>query len=243
MRVFFSGYLFFALIMTAAFVGTKILNNLSDALSDAQWFEITIPEIILSAPADVNLGILLYLFIPFIFSFYFGVLLFRKEFVASKPHLRFGWVITNALSKREGCRVELHPVFGSIFRRIGGAVGVGSTGLISTQTLLFVSNGILAYHGIAHDAGGFLQNSFGIRPGYQYAYDETPYVKSYGVNENDDYQKFGASMPLTGQISGILYWANCLKDKPQNFDPAEGEGSFLQDCSETLLKSSIISAL
>jgi hypothetical protein len=59
----------------------------------------------------------------------------------------------------------------------------------------------IGYHGIAHDAAGYLKNFHKIGPGYQYR--ESP--------DWDPTKDFKTSDPLAGQVSGIHWWSQQLK--------------------------------
>jgi len=117
-----------------------------------------------------------------------------EEFVGSQQHLRFGKIISEAINNHHN--IDLKPIFGALLSKTGGAVGIGPTWPISTNTLLFVEDGVLAYHGVAHDAGGYLCKNFAIAPGYEYIKPE--------------WNKPCVKLPILGQISGILFWAKVL---------------------------------
>ena len=177
----------------------------------------------LKADAVLNPAVEVYFLLPFLLSFLFGFVLFRREFVGSLSHLRFGMIIGQAVSnwqkemqgKNSRTAIEMHEVFGAMTSRIGGGTGIGSTGLFSMQTLLFVNNGYIAYHAIAHDAAGHLLNKFGIGPGYQYAIPEIPYTRSIKnfnfMPPETEYYQPGFSYAITGQLSGFLLWADSMR--------------------------------
>ena len=100
------------------------------------------------------------------------------DFMGSTISLRYGRVVGDVFG--------IDPVFGAVLNPTGGLVGPGDT---SYQP---ANDDAIGYHGIFHDAGGYLHNyQSGIGPGYNYMNRE-PFAK-----EN----------PLTGQISGISWWA------------------------------------
>ncbi len=104
--------------------------------------------------------------------------LVHKDFIGSTPHLRFGQVVGDALG--------IDPVFGALLSPTGGMVGPDEWQLYPA-----LPEDPLTYHGIFHDAGGFLYNYVGIGPGYNYLGQE---------NARDP------GSPLTGQEAGIRYW-------------------------------------
>ena len=99
----------------------------------------------------------------------------KGDFMGSTAHLRYGSVV--------GDVIGLDPVFAGMMNPTGGIVGPGEFGqAVDPETAL-------SYHGIFHDAGGFLYNYLNLGPGYDYLTFDT----------------FGES-PLDGQVEGVLHW-------------------------------------
>lgn len=112
------------------------------------------------------------------------------KYMGSNQQLRFGCVV--------GCQLNLLPVFGALLSPTGGLIGPGNSWF---HRWLYVENGILAYHGVAHDAGGHLCSRHKIGPGYRYI--------SFPDTAHENCNK----SPLSGQWSGIWYWFKLL-DSP-----------------------------
>jgi WXG100 family type VII secretion target len=102
----------------------------------------------------------------------------RPDFLGSTTSLRYGKVVGDALG--------IDPVFGALLNPTGGLMGPNN-GLPFQPG----PNEPLGFHSVFHDAGGYLKNSHGIGPGYDYL----------GREGNYD-----AGNPYTGQVSGIDYW-------------------------------------
>ena len=102
----------------------------------------------------------------------------RPDFLGSTTSLRYGKVVGDALG--------IDPVFGALLNPTGGLMGPNN-GL----PLQPGPNEPLGFHSVFHDAGGYLKNSHGIGPGYNYLGRENSY---------------DAGNPFTGQVSGIDYW-------------------------------------
>lgn len=100
----------------------------------------------------------------------------HPDFMGSTVQLRYGQVVGDALG--------IDPVFGSMLNPTGGLVGGGN---ISIQ---FPTEHPVGYHGIFHDAAGYLYNYHNMGPGYNYL----------GLENRD------TSSPLTGQQAGIAHW-------------------------------------
>lgn len=100
----------------------------------------------------------------------------HPNFMGSAVQLRYGQVVGDALG--------IDPVFGSMLNPTGGLVGGGN---ISIQ---FPTEHPVGYHGVFHDAAGYLYNYHNMGPGYNYL----------GLENRD------TSSPLTGQQAGIAYW-------------------------------------
>lgn len=99
------------------------------------------------------------------------------DFLGSTASLRYGSVIGDVYG--------IDPVFGALLNPTGGLVGGGNDAYNPGD------NDALGYHGIFHDAGGYLLNRQGVGPGYNYLGRE---------DFNDQ------SSPTTGQVSGISWW-------------------------------------
>lgn len=120
--------------------------------------------------------------------------LVRLEHWASNQQLRFGKVV--------GDTFNIDPAFGAMLSPTGGLVGPGNGwGLHDT---LYVNDGALAYHGVFHDGGGYLYNYHNVGPGYNYLH----------------FSAFDTSSAVSGQTSGITYWANRLNTRTI-YAPAE----------------------
>lgn len=102
----------------------------------------------------------------------------RPDFLGSTTSLRYGKVVGDALG--------IDPVFGALLNPTGGLMGPNN-GLPFQPG----PNEPLGFHSVFHDAGGYLKNSHGIGPGYNYLGRENSY---------------DAGNPFTGQVSGIDYW-------------------------------------
>ena len=100
----------------------------------------------------------------------------HPDFLGSTESLRYGDVVGQVLG--------VDPVFGSLLNPTGGIVGPGNTQLYDGS-----SENALAYHGIFHDAAGYL-TKHDVGPGYTYVGDDIP----------------GYDGPLDGQLSGELWW-------------------------------------
>ncbi len=102
----------------------------------------------------------------------------NPDFLGSTTSLRYGKVVGDALG--------LDPVFGAMLNPTGGLMGPDNGLPIQPGP-----NEPLGFHSVFHDAGGYLKNSHGIGPGYDYLGRESGY---------------DAGNPFTGQVSGIDYW-------------------------------------
>jgi hypothetical protein len=103
----------------------------------------------------------------------------HKTFVGSNPQLVFGKVIGDAFG--------IDPVFGALLSPTGGMVGPGN------MALHMDDDDPTGYHGIVHDAAGYLFNYHNQGPGYDYLGREAA-------------QGHQTSDALTGQQSGMRYW-------------------------------------
>lgn len=98
------------------------------------------------------------------------------DFMGTTVQLRYGQLVGDALG--------IDPVFGSLLNPTGGLVGPGN------YALDLGPDSPLSYHGIVHDAAGYLYNYHDTGPGYNYL----------GQERRD------TANPLTGQESGIRFW-------------------------------------
>ena len=64
--------------------------------------------------------------------------------------------------------------------------------------MLFDDTGPMAYHSAVHDAFGYLITYHNIGPGYDYL---------------GAWSLFESHMPLSGQLSGLKFWNNILKEE------------------------------
>ncbi|WP_054535195.1 WXG100 family type VII secretion target [Herpetosiphon geysericola] len=99
----------------------------------------------------------------------------HPNFLGSTTSLRFGKVLGDVF--------DIDPVFGSLLSPTGGIVGWGTYGVDGGDSAV-------GYHGIMHDAGGYLLKHHDTGPGYDYL----------------DLEGRDRKHPLTGQESGIRYW-------------------------------------
>lgn len=109
---------------------------------------------------------------------------FRPTYIGSLQHLRYGQLIAEVTG--------LSPVFGALLSPEGGLVGPGA---LSKH----VTGGVLGYHAIPHDGGGYLCRALNIGPGYEYIHAEAGLIP--GNCERS---------PLKGQISGMAFWWRTL---------------------------------
>jgi WXG100 family type VII secretion target len=103
----------------------------------------------------------------------------HDSFMGSATQLRYGKVVGDALG--------VDPVFGALLNPSGGLVGPGNVAMDLGESAL-------GYHGVVHDAAGYLFNYHNQGPGYDYL----------GREGRD------TSSPLTGQQAGIQYWTRQL---------------------------------
>ncbi|MBE2236018.1 MAG: WXG100 family type VII secretion target [Anaerolinea sp.] len=103
----------------------------------------------------------------------------HDRFMGSTTQLRYGQVVGDALG--------VDPVFGALLNPSGGLVGPGNAAMD-------LGDSALGYHGVVHDAAGYLFNYHNLGPGYDYL----------GREGRD------TSSPLTGQQAGIQYWTQRL---------------------------------
>lgn len=102
----------------------------------------------------------------------------HPDFMGSTVSLRYGRVVGDVFG--------MDPVWGAMLNPTGGLVGSGNNAYQPSR------NDAIGYHGIFHDAGGYLYNFQNhIGPGYDYLAREP----------------FPTSSPLSGQVGGISWWA------------------------------------
>lgn len=100
------------------------------------------------------------------------------DFLGTTVSLRYGAVVGDALG--------IDPVFGSLLNPTGGLVGPGDDSYQPS------ANDAIGYHGVFHDAAGYLYNYQGMGPGYDYL--------------NRDF--LSTDNPLSGQVGGISWWTS-----------------------------------
>jgi hypothetical protein len=105
----------------------------------------------------------------------------HAEFLGNSSSLRFGQVVGEATG--------LDPAFAAMLNPTGGMVGPGMDVLAPTD-----ANSPVIWHGIFHDAGGYLLNYQNSGPGYTYLTGKQPASGQRGAD------------PLQGQVEGISYW-------------------------------------
>jgi uncharacterized protein YukE len=136
-------------------------------------------------------------------------LITRLDYWGDVQQLRFGKVVGDTLG--------IDAVFGSLLSPSGGLVGPGDSALHDVIVGVFeranASDAIL-YHGVYHDAAGYLLREHGVGPGYEYI---LPGIVDSGLD---------AKLPLSvqlllrrrpelnGQETGIAYWL--LKMQAEN---------------------------
>ncbi len=113
-------------------------------------------------------------------------------FMGSTSQLRYGKVVGDAFG--------VDPVFGAMLNPTGGLVGPDNKALDGDSTAL-------GYHGVVHDAAGYLYNYHKEGPGYDYLGRE-------GRN---------TASPLSGQREGIRYWRQTLP----GFQPGSAAGEYV----------------
>jgi len=125
----------------------------------------------------------------------------HSDFMGSTVQLRYGQVV--------GDQLGIDPVFGSLLNPTGGLVGAGN--FPSAQ---FADESPISYHGVFHDAAGYLYNYHNIGPGYDYM----------GLEPNRD-----QGHPFTGQETGIPYWNEKMGAEGFIPDVSNKIGSMLGD--------------
>jgi len=111
-------------------------------------------------------------------------------FMGSNTQLRYGQVVGDAFG--------VDPVFGAMLNPTGGLVGPGNAALAGDDTAV-------GYHGVVHDAAGYLRTYHNAGPGYDYLGREGRNTLS----------------PLSGQREGIRYWRDTLGGPAPVSAPAE----------------------
>lgn len=105
---------------------------------------------------------------------------YHEEFMGTTPQMRFGQLVGDAFG--------IDPVFGAMLSPTGGMVGPGNAAFAPSN------DSAIGYHGVAHDAAGYLYNYHSVGPGYDYLNRE-------GLDRGN---------PLTGQLSGTRYWTEIV---------------------------------
>jgi hypothetical protein len=119
----------------------------------------------------------------------------KPEFLGSLQQLRFGQLLSEHL--------DINPIFSALLSPTGGLIGPGA---IPRNIWFYSEKGVMAYHAAVHDAAGFLCIRETIMPGYEYI-----------TNVDEPCE----SSPLSGQVTGILYWYRKLKKLRGSTIPAE----------------------
>jgi WXG100 family type VII secretion target len=114
----------------------------------------------------------------------------HPSFMGSNTQMRYGSVVGDALG--------VDPVFGAMLNPTGGLVGPGNFAIAGDDTAV-------GYHGVVHDAAGYLHTYHEAGPGYDYL----------GTEGRD------TSSPLSGQRDGIAYWREATGGPSPISAPAE----------------------
>ncbi|GJM42727.1 MAG: hypothetical protein DHS20C20_30090 [Ardenticatenaceae bacterium] len=130
---------------------------------------------------------------------------FHDDFAGSSAQLRTGKMIGDAFN--------IDPAIGALLNPTGGMVGPGNWAYNPSD------DSAVGYHGIAHDAAGYLYNYHDLGPGYDYL----------GLESHRD-----SSNPLVGQQSGIRYWNEKLNPGLIT-DVGHGVGDFVIDGGERVI--------
>lgn len=133
-----------------------------------------------------------------------------KGYWGSRRQLLFGKVVGDSLG--------LHPAFAALLSPSGGLIGP-SDGLVTLgldgNLSGVVDENAWDYHGAAHDAAGYLYRNFQdsngnkLGPGYEYINDG-----NFRVFNRDN---LDTSSPLSGQVSGYLFWTQKLGVSHKDF--------------------------
>jgi uncharacterized protein YukE len=125
----------------------------------------------------------------------------RSDYWGSVQQLRFGKVVGDTLG--------IDPIFGSLLSPTGGLVGPGDSwmhdGLVKGFGVVNGDEGLL-YHGVYHDAAGYLLREHGVGPGYEYL---LPGVVDTALDANLSIKMqllLKMHPELNGQETGIAYW-------------------------------------
>jgi len=113
-----------------------------------------------------------------------------SSFMGSNTQMRYGSVVGDALG--------IDPVFASMLNPTGGLIGWGKYGFPGDDTAV-------GYHGVVHDAAGYLSTYHDAGPGYDYL----------GTEGRD------TTSPLSGQRDGIAYWREVTGGPSPISAPAE----------------------
>lgn len=114
----------------------------------------------------------------------------HPSFMGSNTQMRYGSVVGDALG--------IDPAFGAMLNPTGGLVGPGNFAIAGDDTAV-------GYHGVVHDAAGYLYNYHDTGPGYDYLGTEGRSTAS----------------PLSGQRDGIAYWRGATGGPSPISTPAE----------------------
>jgi WXG100 family type VII secretion target len=114
----------------------------------------------------------------------------HPSFNGSNTQMRYGSVVGDAFG--------IDPAFGAMLNPTGGLVGPGNWAIAGDDTAV-------GYHGVVHDAAGYLYNYHHAGPGYDYL----------GREGRD------TSSPLSGQREGIAYWRQATGGPSPISAPAE----------------------
>jgi hypothetical protein len=114
----------------------------------------------------------------------------HPSFMGSNTQMRYGSVVGDAFG--------IDPVFGAMLNPTGGLVGPGNFAIAGDDTAV-------GYHGVVHDAAGYLRTYHNAGPGYDYM----------GLEGRDTLS------PLSGQREGIRYWRDKLGGPSPISAPAE----------------------
>lgn len=114
----------------------------------------------------------------------------HPSFMGSNTQMRYGSVVGDAFG--------IDPAFGAMLNPTGGLVGPGNWAVAGDDTAV-------GYHGVVHDAAGYLSNYHNAGPGYDYL----------GTEGRD------TSSPLSGQRDGIRYWREATGGPSPISAPAE----------------------
>lgn len=113
-----------------------------------------------------------------------------ESFMGSNTQMRYGSVVGDAFG--------MDPAFGAMLNPTGGLVGPGNWAVPGDDTAV-------GYHGVVHDAAGYLHTYHGTGPGYDYL----------GTEGRD------TTSPLSGQRDGIAYWRQATGGPSPISTPAE----------------------